>query len=97
MSDLVNHIKARNARMLAWQQESPETRFIGIFDEDAAYWAQQGITTPEEFDRSMLIDSISDTYKMVNGFRPRHINYAAMSTQELEAYLESLHERTQLS
>lgn len=90
MNELIAHIQSINVRTAAWLAESPETRSAGVLVEDAAYWAEQGVTTVEEFQRSMLIDAISDCYKDKYGSRPRFLKFNEMSLQELQDYFNDL-------
>jgi hypothetical protein len=46
--------------------------------------------TGVKIDKPMIIGCISDTFKSINGFRPRHIDFNAMSFTELGDYLEEL-------
>lgn len=94
MNDLAAYLAARNAETAAWLAEDPANRWASLLVEDLAVWAELGITTVEQFKRSMLVGEISDTYKDVYGFRPR-MNFGAMSVAELESELAELRRSVQ--
>ena len=89
MSELTNYIAAENAKTQAWVAEVPG-RWATTIVEDAAFWAERGVTTVAEFKRHRLIANIWDAYKEVNGFRPRHMDFDNMSMEALEETYERL-------
>lgn len=58
--------------------------------EDMEHWASMGIKTVEDFERYSLSSSVSDIYKDVNGFRPRHMDLKNMSIEDMSDVLDSL-------
>ncbi len=55
-----------------WLEENPiKGCFMTQLVEDPEHWAIYGVTTPEELAKHSLLDSYSDHYKEVYGFRPR--------------------------
>jgi len=77
-----------NAPTRVWLAED-DRRGAFLLVEDQAFWADRGIVSGFDLERSLLIGDISDTYKERYGIRPRY-NYAAMSFSELEECLEGL-------
>jgi hypothetical protein len=87
---LAEYIADRNAKSAAWVAEDPENRWSSGIITDLEHWAEYGITTVEEFVRQELIGDISDTYKSLNGIRPRWMNLSEMSIEELRETADSL-------
>jgi len=82
---------------IAWQNFVPcillavmDDLWGGTVVEDAAHWNEMGIHTPEQFERYMLESYIYDTYKDVNGIRPRWIQFDQMSIDELQKMADDL-------
>jgi len=74
---LLSHIRAVNAR-------------IGTaYSEDVADWAQYGVRTVDDFDRSCLYSAISDAHKDAYGFRCR-FDWRECSLAELQAEYDSI-------
>jgi len=63
---------------------------VGTLVEDADFWAEMGIHTGEQLRRSLAIGEYSDTYKEINGIRPRWVNFDDVSTEEIEAMVTDL-------
>lgn len=90
MSALTAHIQELNAKTKAWIDEDPDNRWAGMLVEEADHWAEYGVYTVEQFERHMLIETIWDVYKEVNGCRPRGLNFDEMSMEELQSFLDRL-------
>jgi hypothetical protein len=93
MSDttaLAAHIAALNAKTLAWVAESPSTRWACTFTEDLSHWAEDGITTPAQFDHHMLVSSVFECTREVWGYKPSWAGLMACTDAELKADLERL-------
>jgi len=88
--DLINHIQNVNAKIRAWVAEDPSNRWSTELVEDMAFWAEQGITTVEQFLRDGLISDLWDLYKEVNGIRPRHMDMASMTNEQLQKEIDWL-------
>tara|TARA_Y100001970_G_scaffold292070_1_gene431781 strand:- start:3131 stop:3640 length:510 start_codon:yes stop_codon:yes gene_type:complete len=84
MQELLNHIKAANAKTRAWVAAGPN-RGAGLYPEDEAYWVERGISTVAELERENLITFIHDGHKDAYGFRNRGYDFDSMSMAELEA------------
>ena len=91
MNALKNHIVAINDKARAWVAEDPENRCASILVEDVDFWAEGGITTPEQFDRDMLLGTYSDVHKMVRGYRPRW-SMEGVSNEEIQDEIDALHD-----
>lgn len=87
---LLEHIKHENEKINLWVAEDPKHRCAGTFTENMDHWKEYGVTTPEEFDRYILIETIWDAYKEAHGVRPRWIDFKSMSTKELEEFLKNI-------
>ena len=87
---LQNHIEAQNAKTQAWIDEDPQNRWAGITVSDPEHWAEYNIFTVEQYEHYQLKMAVWEMYKDVHGFRPRHMGLSEMTTEELEAEIESL-------
>jgi hypothetical protein len=87
--DLITYIKSRNDVQRAWIAEDPANRGACLFVEDVAFWASMGITTVEQFDRSMLESEYSDTHKDAYGVRGRR-DLSSLSNEQIEAEIARL-------
>jgi hypothetical protein len=70
-----------------------ESMWCGMHPSDDAYWAQQaqyGIKTARDLVRRNLIQSYSDWYKELHGIRPRWVNFAEKSVEDLQDMLDAL-------
>ena len=85
MQELLNHIKAENAKTQAWIDEDPKNRAAGFYPTDEAYWVERGISTVAELERDQLINFIHDGHKDAYGFRNRGYDFDSMSMDELKA------------
>ena len=93
---LAEHLAALNAEKLAWIAEDPDNRWTGLYVEELEHWAEYGVYTVAQFQRHELESMIWEMYKDVTGIRPRHLDFKAMSDQELNDladYLGSQMER----
>lgn len=87
---LAEFFAAKNAETLAWIAEDPDNRWAGLLTEDLAHWAEIGIHTVAQYRRYDLETLVWEMYKDAMGFRPRHIDFASMSDEELEREADSL-------
>ena len=78
----VEYAKAQNAEINA-RAKAEGWQCWSTLPEDPEYFASMGYTTALDYERDNLIGDISDTFKELNGFRPRW-NYSEMSFSELE-------------
>lgn len=81
--ELVNHIKAENAKMRAWVGESPETRCAGELVTDPLHWAEFNIFTVEDYEKAQLGMIISDASKSAYGYRKK-VNWQEHTLDELK-------------
>lgn len=88
--ELVAHIEAENAKTLAWIAEDPANRGAGITVTDPEHWASYGIYSVAQYNHYMASMSHYDVFKSVHGFRPRHIDYDAMTTEEIMADVDRM-------
>lgn len=68
--------------------------FYTLHPEDDEFWANQaeyGVVSAADLIRRDAIATHSDSYKEMNGIRPRWVNYDALSTEEIEAMTERLY------
>lgn len=91
LTDLINHIKAMNANTRAWVEANPGSWATELV-EDANFWARRGIFTVEDFERDQLECTIWDAYKDAYGIRPRHLDFASMTNNDLRAMMYSINE-----
>lgn len=84
-----------NDETRAWLTEGPD-RWAGLLVEDPEHWAEQGVLTADDLDRSLLIASYWDCYKEVHGIRPRWMDFSAMTTDEIREDLDALNEIARL-
>jgi hypothetical protein len=89
-ASLRKHIRAENARARAWVAEEPGNRWASQTIEDPAFWGKDGILTVAQYEREMLLQCFSDVYKSRLGVRPRGMNFAAMTTEEIQTELDNL-------
>jgi hypothetical protein len=89
---LVAHIVNANAKAAEWvaqaDTEAGEWRCAAEYSTDPAYWAELGVFTPYDFDRSLAADSYSDFHKDCYGFRP--CGYSDWTLEQLEAAIADL-------
>jgi len=81
--ELVAHIKAENAKTLAWVAEDPQNRWAGTMVSDADHWAGYGVFSVDEYERYLAINMHSELYKGIHGIRPRWFDYDRMTTGEI--------------
>ena len=82
-SPLAAHIAALNAKTLAWVAESPETRWACTVCDDLAHWAQDGVTTPAEFDHYMLVCEAFEANRSAFGYKPSWLGLMSTPDEEL--------------
>ena len=87
---LAEFLAAKNAETLAWIAEDPDNRWAGLLTEDLAHWAEIGIHTVAQYRRYDLETLVWEMYKDAMGFRPRHMDFASMTDEELEREADSL-------
>lgn len=83
-------LRKRNAKAEAWVAEDPDNRWAGTLTEDLAHWAEYGVTTADELERHLLVGEIWDSYKDLNGIRPRHMDLNSMSVEQLRKVAANL-------
>jgi hypothetical protein len=88
--ELVAHIAAIVARTEAWIAEDPENRWATV-PMPAERWAEQGITTVEQYRHSSAVDTYSDMYKDRFGIRPRMV-WADFTADQIEGMIDDLPE-----
>jgi len=89
---LLEKIQAMNAEKRAWVAEDPEHRGAGMLYEDLEHWATHGVTTAEELDRFLLETDLWEAYKQAYGVRPRHMDMASMTIDELQGHITACDE-----
>ena len=90
MQELINHIKAENAKTRAWIDEDPDNRWAGMIVEDLEHWKRMGVTTVEQYEHYMMSMTIYDLYKEVHGIRPRWYDFDSMSYEEMKKLYDGL-------
>ena len=90
MQELINHIKAENAKTRAWIDEDPDNRWAGMIVEDPEHWKRMGVTTVEQYEHYMMSMTIYDLYKEVHGIRPRWYDFDSMSYEEMKKLYDGL-------
>ena len=90
MQELINHIKAENAKTQAWIDEDPDNRWAGMIVEDPEHWKRMGVTTVEQYEHYMMSMTIYDLYKEVHGIRPRWYDFDSMSYEEMKKLYDGL-------
>ncbi len=88
-SALLKVLKAENAATRKWVDEHPGS-CAGYLSEDLKHWHELGVYIPADFERYMLVNQISDSFKEANGFRPRHWNFDELSLEQLRAILNEI-------
>lgn len=87
---LAQHLANLNAEKLAWVAEDPANRWTGLYVEELDFWAEMGVYTVAQFKRHENETLFWEMYKDVTGFRPRHVNLADMSDEQLEREIDLL-------
>lgn len=83
MKELIAEVKSRNIKAKAWMEANPGS-WSGMYPEDEASWIERGITTLEELERDELATYIYDAHKDAYGYKGRHYDFEAMTTQDLK-------------
>ena len=83
MNELVRHIEKINAETKAWVAEDPKNRWGGELVTDPAHWAEYGIFTPEDYDKSSLAETIKDASGAAYGSKHR-VDWREYSLEELK-------------
>ena len=83
MIELEKHIEKINSETQAWIDEDPKNRWGGMFITDPEYWAESGIYTPEDFDKSSLAETIAQASKDATGSKYR-IDWMDYTLEELQ-------------
>ena len=71
MNELIKHIEGINAKTQKWIDEDPTNRWAGMITTDPKHWEEYGITTPLEYDKYMLAETIADASKSAYGSKFR--------------------------
>ena len=82
MSELQAHIEAENAKYA-------DSYFSVV--SDPAHWADYGITTVAQYEHYMAVADYVDTYKEVNGIKPRWVAFDELSIEDLGEMTDSLY------
>ena len=90
MNELEKHLKERNNATRAWIAEDPENRWAGFIVEDVDHWVKNDVYTVQDFQLYLGRATLSDYFKEVHGWRPRHLDINNMSMEEIKAELEEL-------
>ena len=90
MDKLIASVKVENEKTRAWIAEDPENRFAGLRPEDPHFYHNRGIHTLEDLEKSDLMSYISDGFKDLNGIRPKWLNLAEMSLEELKSEADKI-------
>jgi len=89
---LTAHIVNANAAAAAWaaqaDTEAGEFRCAAEYSTSPEYWAEFGVFTPYDFDRSRALSEYSDYHKECYGFRP--CGYSDWTLEQLEAAIADL-------
>jgi hypothetical protein len=91
MNDLTNHIKKLNEKTTAWVAEDPKNRWASMFTEDLEHWTKIGVTTPEEFDKYLLVVDVYELTRSAYGFKPSWSHLMNSSKESLENEIKILH------
>ena len=67
---LVAHIEAENVKTQEWLAAGAG-RWAGMVTADVAHWAGYGITTVEQYEHHMAVETYIDVFKSINGIKPR--------------------------
>lgn len=88
--DLATYLNDIAAKTNAWVAEDPANRWAVYPVTDVAYWAEQGITTVDQFIRHSLVCEFSDAYKSARGFRPRY-DLSGYTNEQIEEMIRDLY------
>ena len=91
MTELEQHIRAKNDKTRAWVAEDPDNRWAMLPVEDAAHWAEYGVHTVAEYELFNARAELWDVYKDIHGIRPRWMGVWDMPLEAVQAELESLY------
>ena len=90
---LAAHLAILNAKARAWVEANPGSFHSGVID-DVKFWNEQGIFTPEQFERSSQETLLWDYYKSVHGISPRWMDISNMSDEEIQKEIDLLERAT---
>ena len=85
MNDLINHIKSINQKTTDWVNESPTTRFAGLYCDDPKHWADYGITTIDQFEHYILVTEVFELTRSAFGYKPSWAGLMSLTTDDLKA------------
>lgn len=91
-SDLPEYLRLTNAKA-RWCEENPDFGlWVSKLTEDLDHWREYGISTPEQLEKHLMLESYSDIYKSQTGVRPRGAGFS-MDTpiEEIESALAALY------
>lgn len=77
------HINAENEKAL-------EAGACMTTTSDLDHWASYDIFTIDQYEHYMASAAYIDTYKEINGIKPRWINFDAMTTAQINAELDDM-------
>lgn len=81
--NLKQHIEKINAETQAWIDEDPKNRWGGMLVTDPEHWAEYGVYTPEDYDKSSLAETIAQASKDATGSKYR-VDWMEYSVEELK-------------
>jgi len=88
MITLLQHIESLNAKADLLMEQEPGL-WMSKYTDDMSHWADQGVHTVEDFERSQLINSISDASKDLYGCRLR-LAWDEMTIEDMEATYDNI-------
>ena len=88
---LAAHLNSIKTRTLNWVAEDPDNRWACYPVQEVEFWAEQGINSVADYQRSATIENIIDTYKEIHGIKPRWMSFDNMTQEELDSYLDGLY------
>lgn len=85
-----------NNASLAWRDEDPSNRSVGLLCTDVAHWAECGIYTGAELDHFLLAQNVYEATRSVFGYKQRWEALMCLTLEELQAEYERIesHART---
>ena len=83
MNALEQHITKINTETQIWIDEDPKNRWGGMLVTDPAHWAEYGVFTPEDYDKSSLAETIKDASGAAYGSKHR-VDWKEYTLEELQ-------------
>lgn len=79
-----------NNASLAWRDEDPSNRSVGLLCTDGAHWAEYGVHTGADLDHYLLATNVYEATRSVFGYKPRWDVLMGSSMEELQAEYERI-------